>query len=516
MDLFTEGDISAIESHGLTVAQAEEQIEQFKKGFPYADLQAPATPGNGIVQLSEKQVSTLEKEYDKLVQGEKVIKFVPASGAASRMFKKLFAFADSFSGTPEDFEALTSDQSTGSMHYFFENLHEFSFIDELKQVLHKNNLDLAELMASKDYKTIVEYILNDKGLGYGSLPKGLIHFHTYEDEVRLAFEEHIVEAYNYCLQENSVKLHFTVSPEHMELFEKQAEYLSGKYKNLYGIAPQISFSVQKLSTDTLAVNPDNTLFRGTDGAPVFRPGGHGALIENLNELDAGLIFIKNIDNVVPDRIKDETYAYKKACGALLLEMKNRVFRYLEILDNAEVSDEEIQEMYAFALNDLFIAEEKEFNSYNRIERIDFLYNALNRPMRICGMVKNEGEPGGGPFWVKDLDGKISLQIIEGAQIDRKNPEQEKILAASTHFNPVDLICSTIDYKNENFDLRQYIDRNTGFISEKSKDGKPLKALELPGLWNGAMANWITVFVEVPLITFNPVKEVNDLLRPNHL
>jgi len=302
----------------------------------------------------------------------------------------------------------------------------------------------------------------------------------------------------------------------MELFEKQAEYLSGKYKNLYGIAPEISFSVQKPSTDTLAVNPDNTLFRNNDEDPVFRPGGHGALIENLNELDAGLIFIKNIDNVVPDRIKDKTYAYKKACGALLLEMRNRVFRYLEILDNAEVSDEEIQEMYAYALNDLFIAEEKEFKSYNRIEKIDFLYNTLNRPMRICGMVKNEGEPGGGPFWVKDLDGKISLQIIEGAQIDRNNPEQEKILAASTHFNPVDLICSTINYKNENFDLRQYIDRNTGFISEKSKDGKPLKALELPGLWNGAMANWITVFVEVPLITFNPVKEVNDLLRPNHL
>ncbi len=516
MTTFNNNDIKAIESHGLTTEQVEHQIEQFKNGFPYADLQAPATPQKGIVQLSKTDVDSLVKDYKSLILNEDIIKFVPASGAASRMFKRLFAFSESFQGTSDDFEKLTGDQSPESVFYFFDNLGKFSFYEELKNIIAKDGKDIGDLLAAKDYKTIVDYVLNDNGLNYGSLPKGLILFHSYDDEQRLAFEEHIVEAFNYCLNENTVKLHFTVSPEHMVLFEKDAEFLTKKYKKLYGVEPQISFSVQKSSTDTVAVNPDNTLFRDKANNPVFRPAGHGALIENLNDLDSGLIFIKNIDNVVPDRLKEETYRYKKACGAMLLKLRNKAFKYLELLDDADVTDEEIAEMYAFATEKLMISTNENFMQFNRIEKVDYLYNILNRPIRICGMVKNEGEPGGGPFYVKNSEGRVSLQIVEGAQIDMSKAEQKEILAASTHFNPVDLICCITNFRGERFNLKNFVDAKTGFISEKSKDGKPLKALELPGLWNGAMAEWITIFMEVPLITFNPVKEVNDLLRDQHL
>ncbi|PID94054.1 MAG: NAD metabolism ATPase/kinase [Bacteroidetes bacterium] len=515
MTTFTPHDIQAITSHGLTPQQVEQQIQQFQQGFPHASLQEAATVGNGIIRLSPTEAQELAEAYQELIQAEEVVKFVPASGAASRMFKQLFAFSESFSGTPEDYEALMADQTPESMFYLLDNLKELSFFPALEQAMSKDNLNINDVMASKDYKTVVDYILEEKGLGYGSLPKGLILFHQYEHEVRLAFEEHIVEGYHYCRNGERINLHFTVSPEHLALFQEQAAQLQTKYKNQYGFAPEIHFSTQKPSTDTVAVNPDNTLFRNEAGEPLFRPGGHGALIENLNDLKAGLVFIKNIDNVVPDRLKEDTYLYKKACGAMLLQLRNQAFKYLEDLEKESLSAQDLETIYRWSTTQLFTEKQPDFQSLSQEEKRMLLKTALNRPIRICGMVKNEGEPGGGPFLVTNEAGHTSLQIVESAQIDLSKEDQQKIVASATHFNPVDLICSYTDYKGKPFNLKEYVDHNTGFISEKSKDGKPLKALELPGLWNGAMAHWNTLFVEVPITTFNPVKTVNDLLRPQH-
>ncbi|MCK9167116.1 MAG: DUF4301 family protein [Bacteroidales bacterium] len=515
MKQLTKKDIEDIKAYGLKPETVEKQLQQFKTGFPFCNLQAPATPGNGIMQFTAEMLEKLIESYATLAVNEKIVKFVPASGAATRMFKKLFEFIETFSGKPEDFEAFLSDQSCQSMYYLFDHLDQFSFYEALVDVLEENGLELSELIAAKDYVTIGRYILGTPGLGYGNLPKGLLLFHTYAEEKRTAFEEHIVEAFQYCRTKHGVKVHFTVSPEHLELFGKLGKKLGKKYFRMTGISPEISFSIQKPSTDTLAVNPDNTPFRDKNGELVFRPAGHGALIDNLQELNGTLIFIKNIDNVVPDRLKEETYRYKKVCGALLLQSRNRVFKYLDQLDKAAVSDEALEEMHQFANNELYITDNEDFNQLERIEKIDYLYTLFNRPIRVCGMVKNEGEPGGGPFWVKDSSNRIALQIVESAQINIKDTNQKAIFESATHFNPVDLVCSTVDFKGNPFHLTQFIDEETGFISAKSKDGKPLRALELPGLWNGAMADWITLFVEVPLITFNPVKEINDLLREQH-
>ena len=366
MKTIAEKDIQAIEAHGLTVKQIEGQLKDFEKGFPYANLIEPATLEKGIVKLGKGQISDLLNEYESLIHKEKIVKFVPASGAATRMFKKLFALAETFTGSPEDYVSLAEDNGPMSLQFLFDNLDKLSFYDELKKTLLKDGLELEELIAGKQYGTIAEYILEEKGLGYGALPKGLILFHKYEDETRLALEEHFPEAYNYCLNEKGTSIHFTVSPEHLELFRKEAEYLTNKYHNLYGIRPEVSFSTQKSSTDTIAVTTDNAIFRDKQGQPVFRPAGHGALIENLNDLDAGIIFIKNIDNVVPDEQKEDTYTFKKACGALLLQLRNKTFEYLQQLDEADVTDDELQDMYDFAVNKLFVSPFSDFALMNRI------------------------------------------------------------------------------------------------------------------------------------------------------
>ena len=406
------------------------------------------------------------------------------------------------------FEYLDNGEKTSFIQKFEDGIEHFAFIDDLKAAIAKNGGD-------SSVKTAIATLLGDNGLSYGKLPKGLLKFHKYDDGARTPVEEHLVEGALYAGgKTGNVHVHFTVSPEHRSLFETLVANVAPKYEAQFGVKYSVSFSEQKSSTDTVAANPDNTPFRGKDGKILFRPGGHGALIENLNDLDADIIFIKNIDNVVPDRLKPETTEYKKLIAGVLVSKQAKAFKYLQLLDSGVYTHEQLEEIIRFLQNDLS-CRNPELKNLEDAELAIYLHKKLNRPMRVCGMVKNVGEPGGGPFLAYNNDGTISLQILESSQIDTANEEYMKMFQNGTHFNPVDLVCAVKDYKGNKFDLKKYVDHKTGFISNKSKDGKELKALELPGLWNGSMSDWNTIFVEVPLATFNPVKTVNDLLREQH-
>ena len=490
-------DKQQLKALGISAQQVENQIVQFKNGFAFSDLIAPATIGKGIVRFDENEIKDLVRQFDEDKKYYDIIKFVPASGAASRMFKDLYAMK------PDAVET------------FIQGIHNFAFFNDLKCQLQAKGKDIEKMLENHEYQEIVDTLLNADGMNYGNLPKALLKFHKYGDSARLAMEEHLVEAAEYSNNGEVAKLHFTVSQEHLDIFKKIVNYVLPKYEKQFGIKYEIGFSVQKPSTDTIAVDMNNEPFRDKDGKLVFRPGGHGALIQNLNDLHKEIIFIKNIDNVVPDRFKATTYEYKKVLGGYLFRLQQQQFEYLQLLDDGDVTNEELDEITAFAKDKLMIDIPDFFKTYNEIEKIDFLYGKLNRPMRVCGMVKNEGEPGGGPYFTRNSSDEISLQIVESSQIDHKNEKQEAMFRSSTHFNPVDLVCATQDFKGNSFNLPDYVDPETGFISMKSKDGKDLKAMELPGLWNGAMADWITIFVEVPILTFNPVKTVNDLLRETH-
>lgn len=496
---------SKILSQGMNPEVVEQQIGHFKNGFPFLQIVAPATPGNGIKVLSEKELAHFKKTYPEKASQIEVLKFVPASGAASRMFKDLFSFLDGDGDLSK----------SGFVQKFMNNIEKFAFYDDLDELLKSQGSSINQKLDSKDYKGILAALLDNDGLGYGSLPKGLLRFHSYPEERRTPAYEHMIEGIQYAKGTgNTVKIHFTVSPEHESKFKTEVGTILPKLEKEYGINFDISYSQQKKSTDTIAVNMDNTPFLEDDGSILFRPAGHGALLENLNDISADLIFIKNIDNVVPDRLKGETKDYKMAIGGLLLEIQERVFEALLRLSNGlgEESVKHAEHVFTYHLGAKLPSD---FAGKSTEERGEFLQSKLNRPIRVCGMVKNTGEPGGGPFWVKESDGSLSLQIAETAQIDLNDPESKKHFQGSTHFNPVDLVCGTKDFEGNDFDLLKYRDMMTGFITEKSKSGKDLKALELPGLWNGAMAGWNTLFVEVPLITFNPVKTVNDLLRDEH-
>jgi hypothetical protein len=400
--------------------------------------------------------------------------------------------------------------------FFFKNIDRFAFYDDLKRVMSRAGLNIDTCMKNHEFDTILDYVLTAKGLNLGNMPKGMIKFHHYGNFSRTAAGEHLVEGAHYCANRTkNVNVHLTVSPEHLSGFKDLIAYVQPYYESMFGVIYNVEFSVQKPSTDTIAVGMNNQPFREKDGSLVFRPGGHGALIENLNDMDCDVVFIKNIDNVVPDRLKSETYRYKKILGGLLLQIQGKAFSLLKALEVRPPAEEVINDAVQFCEQQISISFPEDFYYWLASKKVAFLQEILNRPVRICGMVKNEGEPGGGPFWVKDKQGNISLQIVESSQINMNDAGQKKIFSTSTHFNPVDIVCSLKNYKGEKFDLHHFIDPDTGFIAVKSKDGKQLKALELPGLWNGAMAKWITVFVEVPIITFNPVKTVNDLLREQH-
>ena len=504
--MLSERDLKQIADKGISEKQIENQLNEFKTGFPFLRLEAAASVEHGIVATTEESRAKFEKSWEQYkAAGKKVVKFVPASGAASRMFKDMFAFVDAEYDKPTtDFEKK-----------YFENIEKFAFYGELNDVCVKNEgKDIPTLLAESIYKAVAAQMLKAEGLNYGQLPKGMLLFHKYAEGPRTPMEEHLVEAALYAASNGEANIHFTVSHEHMPFFQKKVADKADFYAKKYGVKYDISFSEQKPSTDTIAANPDNTPFRNADGSLLFRPGGHGALIENLNEIDADVIFIKNIDYVVPDRLKGDTVTYKQVIAGVLVTLQQKAFEYLRLLDAGTYNHDKLEEMIRFVQQDL-CCRKADIKNLEDADLVIYLRKKLNRPMRVCGVVKNVGEPGGGPFLTYNQDGTVSLQILESSQIDKNNAEYMEMFTKGTHFNPVDLVCAVKDYKGQPFNLPDFVDRTTGFISSKSKNGKELKALELPGLWNGAMSNWNTVFVEVPLATFNPVKTVNDLLREQH-
>ncbi len=504
--MLSQEDLKQIKSKGITEQQIETQLEEFKTGFPFLKLEAAAAIGKGIVAPDGAERGRLIAAWDAYKScGKTIVKFVPASGAASRMFKDVFAFVDA------DYSVPTTDFEKK----YFDNIHQFAFFDALNDECVKNEgKGIDDLMTEGNYKAVAANMLQTKGLNYGQLPKGLLLFHSYEEGPRTPMEEHLVEGALYASSNGEANVHFTVSHEHMALFEKKVADKKDLYADKYGIKYNISFSEQKPSTDTLAANADNTPLRTDDGKLLFRPGGHGALIENLNEIDADVIFIKNIDNVVPDRLKGDTVTYKQVIAGMLVTLQKKAFEYLKVLDSGSYDHEKLEEIIRFVQRDL-CCRKADIKEFEDAELVIYLRKKLNRPMRVCGVVKNVGEPGGGPFLTYNQDGTVSLQILESSQIDKSNAAYQKMFTEGTHFNPVDLVCAVKDYQGHPFNLPAFVDKSTGFISSKSKGGKELKALELPGLWNGAMSDWNTIFVEVPLSTFNPVKTVNDLLRDQH-
>lgn len=507
--MMTQEDLTLLAQKGISEAKLQQQLACFEQGFPYLKLAGAASTEKGILQPSEEEEAQYLQAWKAYTAtaGHRVVKFVPASGAASRMFKDMFAFADAPYDAPQtDFEKT-----------FFARLHDAAFyadLDAACQRLHDGK-GIDSLVAEGNYKAVVRAMLDKDGLNYGALPKGLLKFHRYENGARTPLEEHLVEGALYARgADGKVHVHFTVSPEHRAFFERLVAAVVPAYEAQYGVTYDVSFSEQKASTDTVAANPDNTPFRKADGTLLFRPGGHGALIENLNDMDADMVFVKNIDNVVPDRLKEPTIRYKQLLAGVLVSLQAQAFAYLQKLDSGHYTMDDLLEMLQFVQKKLF-TKNPETKLLEDTELAIYLRKKLNRPMRVCGMVRNVGEPGGGPFLAYNTDGTISLQILESSQIDMADAEKKAMFEKGTHFNPVDLVCAIKDYQGHAFHLPDYVDPKTGFISHKSKDGKELKALELPGLWNGAMSDWSTVFVEVPLETFNPVKTVNDLYREQH-
>jgi hypothetical protein len=515
--MFLQHDFNQFNIKGIKLSSVQRQIDHFIHGFPFMQLSRPATVGDGILRFSDEDHQYYLKFYEKNLDHLKVVKFVPASGAASRMFKHLFEFSEKYLPGVSGKELFLKDQGFNSVYYFFEHLRQIAFFDDLTAILAASGSHLEQLLQQENYGAVIEAILSPGGLNYANLPKALLKFHHYTEGSRTAAEEHLVEAAVYARDHAGIaRIHFTISPEHREKFMELIERVRSTYEGRLKVKYDISFSIQKPSTDMIAVDESNQPVRNSDGSLLFRPGGHGALLENLNDIDADLVFIKNIDNIVPDRLKHETFEYKKLLGGYLLHLREAIRVILSNIQEGHLSDEDIRMAADFAREHLFQHIPEDFSSMGSVNQTEYLFKLLNRPVRICGMVKNEGEPGGGPFWVIGSNGNCTLQIVESSQIDMSNQLQRDIVEKSTHFNPVDLVCSTRDFNGNPFNLKEFVDDNTGFISLKSSGGKTLKAQELPGLWNGAMAEWITIFAEVPVITFNPVKTVNDLLRNEHL
>lgn len=498
-DLFSPADLSQMAGMGIQPAEARRQIELFRNPPPFTRVLRPCRLGDGIRTLPKEAEPWLLARFEEAARRGRIAKLVPASGAATRMFKDLLA----------DLNDGAQGEPSPEVKTFLDNLRSFAFFEDLAAALARNGLG----PESADRKAILEHLLTDEGLGYAELPKGLLKFHRYPGGSRTPLEEHLVEAADYTRDADGVcRLHFTVSPQHQDRFEKLLAEVRGHYEERFGCRFDVSFSNQQPSTDTIAVDPDNRPFRQEDGTLLFRPGGHGALLDNLASL-AGLgwdlVILKNIDNVVPDGRKPVVNGWKKALTGHLLNLQERIFRHLERLEaGAE----------AAVLDEASKLVEKELSrpvpeGLQGEDLRRFLIAALDRPLRVCGAVRNQGEPGGGPFWVEDERGDVSVQIVESAQIDPAI--REEVLGRSTHFNPVDIVCALRDRHGAPYDLQRFVDPSTVFISSKSHEGRPLKALERPGLWNGAMAGWNTVFVEVPDETFAPVKTVLDLLRPEH-
>jgi len=513
--MFSDKDLIQISERGSDISLIKSQIENFKKGFPSLQLTAAPNPGSGIKTVTEKEKSTFIDYYEQKSQTLDVLKFVPASGAATRMFKELFAFLSYYDSSNEAYEKLTAEGENNAVFKFLKNLENFAFYDLLKDNYQKlYNESIEEGHLKRKYKEIIHALLSEDGLNYGNLPKALLKFHQYDIEAGSSIREHFVEGAKYAKGNGDVvNLHFTVSPHHRIKFEEEVNAIKGPLEQKYGVTYQVNYSVQKPSTDTIAVDMENNPFRNEDGTILFRPAGHGALLENLNEVSADVIFIKNIDNVVPEHLQQTTYDYKKVLAGVLLSYADKVSDFLRELTATSIP-ENLSKYESLLFKD-FMEIDDSYSNLDQGSKVKYLIKKFNRPMRACGMVVNEGDPGGGPFFAINPDKSVSAQIAETAQVDLSQKDQEAVFKQATHFNPADLACKTKDYLGNPFNLLEFRDSNTGFITKKSKDGKDLKAQELPGLWNGAMSDWLTIFVEVPSITFNPVKTINDLLKKEH-
>ena len=511
---FTNADFEQINIHGISLDDVLSQLSIFDSGIPNIVLDRPAKVHDGIIKLAKNDFVSLATYFDANKLDLKLKKFVPASGAATRMFKFLSEFLNEFDHENESINAYINRKGCQNLALFLAGIEKFPFYEKVKNRLKELYPDYYSLESHEKSHRFIKTMLCEKNFDFANKPKGALEFHNYSAFVATPIQEHLKECAVYVTTNHNARLHFTVSESHQALFDEIISTIKGNAASQAEITTEISFSYQHKNTDTIAVNKQNKPFRTEKSQLLFRPGGHGALINNLNELDSDIIFIKNIDNVIQNHV-DEIALYKKALAGKLLKIQNQIFSYLVAIDSEEFNENQIIETVDFMDKALNIKVEEGFNKYTFENKIEAIKEKLNRPIRVCGMVKNEGEPGGGPFWVRNASGTITLQIVESSQIDLKNKMQANILKSATHFNPVDLVCSIKNYKGEKFNLMQFVDVNTGFIVTKNRNGKEVKSYELPGLWNGAMAKWITIFVEVPLITFNPVKTVNDLLKPAH-
>ncbi len=507
-------DFIKIYNRNVKIETVEFQFNILKNGIPKINLDRAAIKNDGIVTISEDEAKYFSNFYDEKKTNLKLKKFVPASGAASRMFKFLNEFLNEFKHGEESINAYINRKKDKNLPIFLVAIDKFPFYKDVLEVTKANFLDYNSWEKdSKDFG-FIKTMLSQKHFDFANKPKGILPFHQYDDHTATAIEEHLNECVFYSTSNEKSFLHFTVSEEHQNDFQNIINDIKEKVEAISNVSINVKYSYQDKATDVIAVDLEGKPFRDENGNIIFRPGGHGALIQNLNNLNADIVFIKNIDNVIQNHI--ETIAlYKKALAGILIQHQEAIFKFMKMLNDSSISNEDLTEIVKYIKSKLNIAIKDDFVKYTKESKIDHLITILNRPIRVCGMVKNEGEPGGGPFWVTDKKGKTFLQIIESSQIDTKDEKQVKIFESATHFNPVDLVCGIKDYNGQKFDLTQYIDANSGFVVEKNQNGKAYKAFELPGLWNGAMAKWLTLFVEVPLITFNPVKTVNDLLKPAH-
>ena len=511
---YSPSDVAHIKSLGISLEQVNSQIERYKSSLGFVSLNASATIGNGIVKLSDSDLNSLIHYYEEQKASLAIVKFTPASGAASRMFKMLHQFLSDYDPQKESINSYINKNKITELFLFFVTIEKLPFHDEAVAKMKVMVTDYDLMTLDQRRLLFVKTVLEESYLNYSNIPKGLLPFHKYKDHISTAFEEHLFEAAKFASVKGKAFLHFTISRIHLEQFKSKLEAVKDLVESKTNTIFEITFSNQESSTDVLAVDLKNQPFRLKDKL-LFRPSGHGALIKNLNLISADVIFIKNIDNVVVDKYLDEIVSYKKALAGMLLKSQSQAFSYANTLESKDISKDQIEEITRFLSNDLNVVISSQFQKYANKYKIEYLKSKINRPIRVCGMVKNESEPGGGPFWVKHDNGEISLQIVETSQVDESLKNQKSILKNATHFNPVDIVCGVKNYKGEAYDLEQFIDSNTYFVTTKTKYGQKLKTLERPGLWNGSMADWNTIFVEVPIITFNPVKTVNDLLKFTH-
>lgn len=500
-------DQKQIENHGLTEEQINKQLKMFENGIPHLQIITAATIDNGIIQLSKNEQLALAKYFDEHKKNKDIIKFVPASGAATRMFRFLHQFLDNYNAKEDQLTAYIRINKLDDLKTFVTNLKYFPFIREARKLLRSRYPDYKKSDKGTRITQFVKMLLDEEGLNFSNKPKGLIPFHKYLKYTRTAFEEQILEATYYAAVDEEVHLHFTFSPAHLQMFKKEFKAVESRVTKKTKVAVKISYSFQDDATDTVAVTLDNKLYRDKNNKLLFRPSGHGALLHNLNQVNADVIFVKNIDNVAAEEYVQEHARYKKMLGGKLLKVQAKIFEFLDDIIAKQVSDDRLAEMKTFLW--------KELNVREIPETCAGIAEILNRPLRVCGVVLNTGAPGGGPFWVKDEEGIARLQIVEQSQFNKEDDRHNTIAQEATHFNPVDIVCATRDYNGDPFNLNHFTDPGAYFISIKSHEGTPIKALELPGLWNGAMAKWNTIFIEVPESTFNPVKTVNDLLKPAH-